>query len=241
MLTLLTATGCRPQAWAICEELMRRQVYKHKVRWIIVDDGEVPQQITFKRDGWLTMVVRPEPHWIEGSNTQARNLMAGMDYVESTDRLVIIEDDDCYAPDYLAWCGMMLNTSDLIGESFARYYNIKTRMARPLSNGQHASLCSTAMKGAAIEAFRAELKPGIKFIDINLWKNFRGSRLLQRGNRVVGIKGLPGRGGIGMGHKNDFQGTMDKSGSILRQWAGINADLYEQAIPVLARPPQAAD
>jgi hypothetical protein len=227
MLTLLTATGCRPQAWAICEELMRRQRYAGEVRWIIVDDGEIPQPITFKREGWLTMVVRPEPFWKPGDNTQARNLMAGMDYVESTDRLLIIEDDDCYAPDYLGWCAEMLDEADLIGESFARYYNIKTRMARPLNNGQHASLCSTAMKGRAIEAFRAELRPGIQYIDLHLWRNFTGRKILQRGQRVVGMKGLPGRGGIGMGHRQDLIGQMDRSGSILRQWTGRNADLYE--------------
>jgi hypothetical protein len=227
MLTLLTATGCRPKAWAICEELMRRQDYAGQVKWIIVDDGEIPQPVTFKRDGWMVMVVRPEPYWIEGSNTQARNLMAGMDLVDEDDRVVIVEDDDCYAPDYLKWAAEMLEVADLVGESFAKYYNIKTRMARPLSNGQHASLCSTAMKGKAIAAFRKELKPGVKFIDLNLWRNFQGSKLLHRGNRVVGIKGLPGRMGIGMGHKNDFHGQVDHSGSILRQWTGANASLYE--------------
>jgi len=69
MLTLLTATGCRPQAWAICEELMRRQSYAGPVKWIIVDDGEVAQPITFKRSNWLVVVTRPEPFWKSGQNT----------------------------------------------------------------------------------------------------------------------------------------------------------------------------
>jgi hypothetical protein len=226
MLTLLTATGCRPQAWAICEELMRRQNYAGPVKWIIVDDGEAAQPITFKRKNWTLMVVRPETFWKPGQNTQARNLMAGMELVEAKDQLVVIEDDDFYSPDYLTWCATWLEEFDLVGESFARYYNVKSKMARPLSNGEHASLCSTSMKGAALEAFRKELQPGVKFIDINLWRNFKGKKTLQKGNRVVGIKGLPGREGIGMGHRNDFAGQFDRSGSILRQWVGANADLY---------------
>lgn len=226
MLTLLTPTGCRPKAWAICEALMRRQDYKGQVKWIVVDDGQTPQPMTFTREGWLMMVVRPEPFWNHGDNTQARNLLAGLEFVDSKDKLVIIEDDDCYAPGYLTWIDALLDGADLVGESFARYYNIKTKMARPLSNGLHASLCSTGMKGKAIDALRQELKPGVQFVDINLWRNFKGHKCLQRGNRVVGIKGLPGRNGIGMGHRQDMIGQLDKTGSILRQWTGTNADLY---------------
>jgi hypothetical protein len=226
MLTLLTATGCRPKAWAICEKLMQRQDYQGELQWIIVDDGATEQPIRFNRDKWLTIVLRPKPFWKLGDNTQSRNLSEGMQLVNADDKLVIIEDDDVYAPDYLTWINTMLEDADLVGESHARYYNLRTKMARPLSNAQHASLCSTAMKGAAIETFRQELKPGVKFIDINLWENFKGRKILHRGNRVVGLKGLPGREGIGMGHKNDFQGQIDMNGSILRQWTGINADLY---------------
>ena len=227
MLTLLTATGCRPEAWAISEKLAMRQDYTGPVHWIIVDDGEKPQPVTFRRENWTLSIIRPDHYWNPGDNTQAKNLIAGMDHVLPDARLVVWEDDDMYSPDYLTWCGEMLDAADLIGESHARYYNIRTKMARPLSNDKHASLCSTAMKGKAIEAFRRELIPGVKFIDINLWRNFQGSKLLARGNRVVGIKGLPGRLGIGMGHKNDFHGQIDHSGSILRQWAGVNASLYE--------------
>jgi hypothetical protein len=227
MLTLLTATGCRPKAWHICQRLMERQTYTGPVHWIIVDDGAEAQLIDFDRKGWTITIVYPRPAWEPGQNTQARNLAEGLKHVMPNDKLVIIEDDDAYSSDYLAWCNEMLESADLVGESFARYYNIKTKMARPLSNGQHASLCSTAMKGKAIDAFRKELKPGVKFIDINLWRNFTGRKILQRGQRVVGIKGLPGRTGIGMGHRQDLIGQMDKSGSILRQWLGSNADLYE--------------
>ena len=226
MLTLLTATGARPQAWAILEQLMMRQTYTGPVHWIIVDDGEEAQPITFEREGWTLTLVRPNPRWRHGQNTQARNLLEGMRLVKPTARLVIIEDDDAAHPDYLCAVDRWLDRADLVGESYARYYNIATRRYRQLSNANHASLCSTAMKGAAIEAFRRELNPGVQFIDINLWRNFRGPKALHRTQMVVGIKGQPGRGGIGMGHNPDFAGQVDSDGSILRQWLGTNADLY---------------
>lgn len=227
MLTLLTATGMRPKAWAICEKLAMAQTYQGPVKWVIVDDGETPQQVTFQRKGWELVIVRREPFWQPGQNTQALNLLAGMAHVSTGDKLVMFEDDDCYAPAWLESVERWLDTADLVGESHARYYNVQTRQARQLSNNRHSSLCSTSMKGPAIEAFKRELVPGVQFIDLSLWRNFKGSKFLPCTQMVTGIKGLPGRTGIGMGHKAEFTGQFDRDGSILRQWTGTNHKLYE--------------
>jgi hypothetical protein len=205
---------------------MMRQTYTGPVHWIIVDDGEEAQPITFEREGWTLTIVRPEPFWKPGQNTQARNLLAGIKRVKPSDRLVVIEDDDAYAPNYLETVNRWLDTHDLVGESYARYYNISSRRYQQLRNSSHASLCSTAMKGHALQAFERELNPGVQFIDLNLWRNFKESKALHRSNMVVGIKGQPGRGGIGMGHKPDFAGNQDSNCVILRQWLGINAGFY---------------
>lgn len=225
MLTLLTATGCRPQAFALLERMMLRQTYDRPVRWIIVDDGEVPQPITFERAGWVLEVVRPTPFWRPGMNTQARNLLAGLDRVNPTDRLVVIEDDDWYAADWLEVCAIYLERASLVGETQARYYNVEHRTGRQLSNVGHSSLCSTAMRGSAITAFRQACQPGRQFIDLELWRKHRDA-LLFPGHRVVGIKGMPGRGGIGMGHKAGFRGQRDPNGVLLREWIGPDADWY---------------
>lgn len=222
-LTLLTATGCRPQAWAITERWAQAQDFDGEVDWIIVDDGEEPQPITFKRDGWRTIVVRPQPYWQPGQNTQARNLAAGLKLVEKGSRLVIWEDDDYMHPAYLRTVHRWLDTHDLVGEAPARYYNIKSRRALQLKNKQHASLCCTAMKGKAIEAFARELVPGVQFIDMNLWRNFYGTKALYPTKLVVGLKGLPGRTGIGMGHKPDMRGDDDPNLLTLKDWIGEEA------------------
>lgn len=228
MLHLMTATGARPQAWAICERLMAAQDYAGPVAWIIVDDGPEPQPVTFKRDGWKLLVIRPTPLWKPGQNTQARNLRKGMEAVPADARLVVIEDDDYYAPDWLTTVSAQLERAELVGECLARYYNIALRRGQQLRNDSHASLCSTAMRGRALDTFRAELRDDVKFIDINLWRQ-HPSRHLFTGGRVVGMKGLPGRGGIGMGHRSDFRGVEDAHFSLLRQWIGAGASLYGAA------------
>lgn len=204
---------------------MAAQDYTGPVRWVIVDDGPDPQPVTFKRDGWQLVVIRPAPFWQPGQNTQARNLAKGMEAVPADSRLVIIEDDDVYRADWLSHVDRQLDRAELVGECQARYYNLALRRGRQLSNNGHASLCSTAMRGAALATFRRELKPGVQFIDVNLWRR-HPSRHLFTGGRVVGMKGLPGRGGIGMGHRNDFRGTADPDLTLLRQWIGDNVELY---------------
>lgn len=231
MLTLLTTTGCRPQAWAICEELMRRQTFAGAVHWVIVDDGEVPQPINFHRRGWMLQVVRPTPFWRPGENTQARNLLAGLDVVDSGDRLLVIEDDDYYTPDYLAAASAWLDDADLAGECWAKYYNLRTGIYRECGNLKHAGLCSTAMAGPAIEAFRKVCHTKAKFIDIELWRTFAGKKKLHRHstNFCVGLKGLPGRAGIGSGHRLAVGagGRSDPAGSVFAQWLGGGTVHYQ--------------
>ena len=225
MIQVLTATGGRPEAFALCHEWMRRQDYAGPISWVIVDDGAQPSLIEKMPANWSQVVVRPSPAWQEGENTQARNLLAGLNAVDSSLPLVIAEDDDVYAPDSLTHVAAQLERAELVGEIRARYYNVATRHGRQLSNRLHSSLCSTAMRGKAIDTFRQSCQRAPKFIDLDLWKR-HGSKALFEGHRVVGIKGMPGRGGIGMGHKGHFSGQYDPDGSLLRQWIGDDARHY---------------
>lgn len=225
MLTLLTATGGRPAAFALLEKMMLAQTYAGPVRWIIVDDVHPAQPIAFEREGWELEVIYPDPLWKPGDNTQARNLLAGLAVVPADAKLVVVEDDDFYSPDWLETVDKWLEQAELVGECEARYYNVATKQGRQLHNRNHASLCSTAMRGNAIKTFRAICKTALKFIDIELWRQTR-SRMLFTGSRVTGIKGMPGRGGIGMGHKRDFRGQHDPDGKLLRSWIGANAEWY---------------
>lgn len=224
-LTLITPTGGRTKAAALCQRWMAAQTYSGPVRWIVVDDGEQPEPWTFRRDGWSLELIRRESFWKHGENTQAVNLLTALDRVSISERVVCIENDDHYSPQWLEIVDKHLERAELVGEYRARYYNVATKQGRQLNNTQHASLCCTAMRGAAIETFRKVCKPGVQFIDLSLWRA-HPSKLLFSGANVTGIKGLPGRCGIGVGHKPDFHGTKDTDGALLREWIGQDAELY---------------
>lgn len=202
---------------------MLRQDYAGPVRWVIVDDGETPQPITFARDGWTLDVVRPEPFWQPGQNTQSRNLAAGLDVIGPDERVQTLEDDDYYDAGWLSAVSRWLETHDLVGESYARYFNVATGQGYAHRNNQHASLCATAVKGAGLVALRSAVKRRQKFIDVDLWQTFKGSKKLHRADLTVGIKGLPGRGGIGAGHRADYGQRMS-----LRDWLGEDAAIYDR-------------
>lgn len=227
MIQLITCTGGRPEAFALCQRWMAAQDYTDTVRWIIVDDCDPETPVTFQRPNWLLVHVRPRPAWQPGQNTQARNMLAGLAAVDPAHPCLVIEDDDHYEPDWLSHASAQLAHAHLFGEHLARYYNVATRVGRQLSNGQHASLCSTGFRGAvALTALKQACVSNAKFIDLHLWRSWRGSKRLFGGNRVTGIKGLPGRGGIGMGHRKNLAGHSDPDGALLRRWIGDDAEAY---------------
>jgi hypothetical protein len=227
MITLITTTGARPEAFLLCQKWMKAQTYKGEVRWIIVDDGPEPQPIKFKRPKWTVDVIRPEPFWEPGQNTQARNLRCALDRVNPDDKVLIIEDDDYYAPTWIEQVDSALEKAELVGETRARYYNIRTKIYKQLENKGHASLCATGLCGGAVETLRSVCRPSIQFIDMLLWQA-HSNKFLFDGHLTVGIKGLPGRGGIGMGHNKKFTGYSDHSGKILQEWVGNAAKDYER-------------
>ena len=227
MLTVLTATGSRPDAFALCKRWMARQTYAGAVRWIVVDDGEIPQQIDQDfREGWTISHIRREPYWRQGQNTQAANLLCGLECVDRDDSLIVVEDDDWYAVDWLEHAEAQLCHASLVGEKRSRYYNVNTRRWKQFNNEYHASLCATAMRGDAINALRKSCELRKTFIDMRLWRAWSDKRLFD-GHRVVGIKGMPGRAGIGVGHKeNALRGECDPRGDLLREWVGADAETY---------------
>ena len=227
-LTLITPTGGRPQAWALCQRWMAAQDYDGPVHWIVVDDGPVPQAIEFARPEWELEVVRPEPLWQPGQNTQSRNLLVGLDQVRGNGPVLIIEDDDHYAPTWLSTAASALEHADLVGETRARYYNVATQRWREHGNETHASLCATGVTGAAVGVLRGCCLVPTQFIDIVLWGKYPGTRTLFSGHHVTGIKGLPGREGIGMGHRQDFvrASYADPEWEQLQAWLSADAEVY---------------
>jgi hypothetical protein len=152
--------------------------------------------------------------------------LSGLNRIGKNERVIVIEDDDWYSPQYLASIGACLDVDDMVGEAPSRYFNVSTGCGKLLSNDKHSGLCSTAVKGKALEMLRISSKQNVKFIDIKLWKNFHGSKKLYDRGMVVGIKGLPGRQGIGCGHNPKFGDPTN-----LRDWIGSDIEIYSKFMP----------
>jgi hypothetical protein len=232
MINILTMAGMRPRAWRLCKRWMNAQDYQDQVKWIVVDDGEDALDMSGIRDDWEVSHVRRKPYWRQGENTQALNITSGLMHLDDKDaKLVIIEDDDYYAKGYLSAVDKWLDWHDLVGECNSRYYNVKSKRWAYCNNMKHCSLMSTAMKGEdAILLFKAIAERKSRFIDLNLWDEFDGSKMLYETEYTVGIKGLPGRPGIGVGHRLQ-SGPRDTNGATLRKWIGGDAAVYEGRSP----------
>lgn len=223
-LVIITPTGDRPEAWELCQQWMLAQDYAGPVRWIIVDDGKKAQEVTFERDGWTLDVIRPKPRWRHGDTTQCRNILCALEAVSENDRIVFIEDDDYYAPHWISAMARMLDVNHLVGISHSKYYNVHTSRFQIMPNGDHASLSCTALRGTAIESLNRICRDGSASIDVELWAECKNKALFSmEGN--VGIKGLPGRGGMGVGHRKEF-GRPDPGRCVLKRWIGDDVRLY---------------
>ena len=224
-ITLITPTGGRPEAFSLLERFISKQTYQGDIQWIVSDDCDPPTPCTMGQT-----IVRPTPLWQSGQNTQCRNLLSLIPLVLH-DKILICEDDDAYSPYYLETMSNRLDISPIVGETNAHYYNVSTRSYRVLSNVHHASLCQTGIRAEVLPSLSTVCQHNKPWVDMELWRTWRRSSQLFRPDPVtgplcVGIKGMPGRIGIGSGHRVKFGGAPDPNGTVLRDWVGEDAEVY---------------
>ena len=230
MIALLTMTGARPDQFALCAQWMKNQDYQGEVTWVIVDDGDpMTSNVNEKnfKDKWTIKKIYPTPKWKQGENTQARNIREGLKVIKKLkpEIIFIIEDDDYYRPCYLSEMVKRMGTYDLIGESHTVYYNAVSRRYHVNENKEWSSLFQTAFKPSLIPKF--DLCYGRKFIDHHLFNITENKLTFRAGNLGVGMKGMPGRGGIGAGH-DILSLTPDLDMSVLKAFIGSDSVYYER-------------
>lgn len=223
LLSLVTCTGARAEAFAFLADDMRAQTYAGPVQWVIVDDCDPPtiddpRAFRARFAPWVVEIVRPSPRWTPGGGqTLTRNLIEGLTAARGA-HLLPIEDDDAYLPGYLSSMRALLSGADLCGQVPARYYNVAERLYRDMENRAHASLCQTGFRSRLVARVKELCRGSEPFIDVALWRT--GGRL-SPGEDVVSIKGMPGRPGIGIGHRPPpGSGTFDPELRQLVQWVG---------------------
>lgn len=233
-ITLLTCTCDRPIAFALCEQWMSAAIPKvgqTNVRWIVCDSGRQPVRCTINQQH-----IRTGPPKDTGAEDFLANMRAGMAAVaalEDPGMLFFIEDDDYYSPGYLLEYfrhGLDHFSQIVIGQKEAHYYNIQTHGWRVYDNARHASLCQTAIRGPMIDRFRSYLNQPQRtpYFDIFLWGSLAepwDRSFLPFGPPLaVGMKGLPGKTGIGEGHRQGKYRDFDQPPfPVLEHWVGSSA------------------
>jgi hypothetical protein len=223
---LLTLTGGRPEAFALCERWIQGQTIGHD-QWVVVDDVADATEVTMGQT-----VLRPEPFWHEGERTLNRNFQAGLPEMD-TDIILMIEDDDYYSPCWLETVRDHFATSDdlIVGEGWTTYYNVATLRYLCNSNNKHASLCATAFRReitTGVLAILRSLKAKSPFVDSPIWTAYRCNGTIWDTDHVIGIKGMPGRPGCGKGHRESLRWpSTDPAYNNLVAWLGEDAEVYK--------------
>jgi hypothetical protein len=235
MITLITPTGDRHISFKICEQWMSRQTIPYH-QWIVVDDGKVPtvpvQNQTY---------IRREPS-STGHRSLADNMLVALKAVKG-DKIIIIEDDDYYSPNYLKTMSDWLNRSNIAGETKAIYYNIRDRYYYQNQNTKHASFCNTGFTEKNILPLTRICESHDSFLDIKFWHTAYGSKSLYNTQQkmCIGMKCMPGRMGIGGGHlrqiTNDPLMIRLKTliGDDYRVYENLSQDSLKSLPPELAR------
>ena len=199
-----------------------------EVQWIVVDDGYPKTKCTMNQ-----LYVRGPVDWHDGYNTQRDNMNTAFSLIDKdADYIFIIEDDDYYAPMYLEQSVRYLEKVDLVGLYNVCYYHVGTPSYMHMMNCTHASLANTAFTKNCLELLYRAINSGNMYFDIHLWglaieRNIK--RHLYKEELAVGTKGLPGRGGIGYGHRNRDKFKDDPEYKYLEKMIGkANCDEYRK-------------
>lgn len=234
MIALITPTGARPYQFHLCTLFMKRQTYPGKVIWVIIDDcvprttNEVKENF---RENWTILKTFPAPPWQFGQNTQARNIAAGIRALMSNysakdiEAIFIIEDDDYYKPSYLENMMPRISKFWAAGEKNTIYYNVYFKRWCVNGNDKWSSLFQTCFIPEALPTFESCYTE--KFIDFVFFRICKYVNLFNDGNLAIGIKGQPGRYGIGAGHGKSMNMIDDIDWQQLRKLIGDDTKFYD--------------
>ena len=197
------------------------------------DGGDQPKDRPRRADQYI---LRKPPWEPGGPNTLIENLREGLAAIPDDEHglVLLVEDDDWYHPGYI---GLMQNYAEnlpdgvqLFGESHTRYYNVRWRTYRHNDNDGHASLCATCFTTDFIPDLLKILDgadPVKPFIDVIAFNKHRDKAMLFPTDLVCGIKGMPGRKGIGHGHSASCKRLLrDPYLEKLLEWIGTDLERY---------------
>lgn len=197
--TVITPTGDRPEALTLLRRWMAAQTMQ-PAQWLIIDDGK-------KQVGHIheAQVVRREPQPSDDPCTLGINLKTALPLVEHG-KVLIMEDDDWYSPNYIETMAALLDEHELVGVTGTKCYHIQVPGFRPMGRFDHASLSQTGFRKSFIPQVERAI-PGDCQVDLRIWWTFHAGKghLIDGSQKQLhcAIKGLPGRAGAGCAHTTE--------------------------------------
>jgi len=233
MITLITPTGDRPLAFALCQNWMRKQTLQPD-QWIVIDDGKIPMKPYVSME-----YVRRKPCLDDPQCTLSLNLEISLLLIKGN-KIIIIEDDEYYAPKYVEIMADKLEQHEIVGIGKAKYYHLFLSRYYKNRNTWHSSLAQTAFQDSFLPEFKEILHTNIgsALIDKCIWRKIRNDKrgfifFDDNDSLYAGIKGLPGRFGM-IGHDSEARYyrrcSPDISHEILKQWIPEDYSIYMDII-----------
>jgi hypothetical protein len=232
MITCISPTGDRELAFSLCKKWMSNQTVKPD-QWIIVDDGAVP--ISGEMSEEYIHYIRREPKSTDPKCTLLVNLKEAIPFIKG-DKIFIIEDDEYYAPNYIEEMSKQLDSYEVVGIGKAKYYHLPTGKYDIDKNMDHASLAETGFRSSFLPEFANCIEKTNGFwLDVQIWKRvfdprnqIKGLVFVDGDSLYLGMKGLPGRKGIGIGHNPySYRKNVDDTGRTqLKKWVPNDYQIY---------------
>lgn len=220
-MTLITPTGDRPESFALCEKWMVRQTFSGSLQWIVVDDGKIPTKVTMEQQ-----YIRRSPYrGTKKLHTLTVNLREALPLCKG-EKILIIEDDEWYHPNYLDVMSKRLDNHKLVGAGMSRYYYIRKKTYREFPGYKHSCLCRTGFHKSLIKKVLFLCQDEDPFVDLRLWNSVQGMKEEPDIPLSIGLKGMPGRIAASGGRTNTV-GIDDRSISKLKEWIGDDVKYYE--------------
>ena len=230
-ITVITCTGDRFAAFNLLCKFIMRQTIKN-FQWVIVDDGKISLQEQRFSFPSCADYIRREPQLDDPRHTLNLNMFeAFKQFKQAEGRIVLImEDDEYYHPQYIERMFSHLENSDIAGSNISRYYHLPSGGWFINRNSNFCSLSQTGFKETIFPIVLEGIKSNQQYLDYYIWTN--AMKVItcifddSKEPLSVGMKSLPGRKGIGIGHKENTYSVFDKDYSILKQWIPDNYESY---------------
>ena len=217
--TVITPTGNRPEAFALCREYMERQT-RQPDQWIVVDDGD--EQI--KNPTGFNYIRRQGG---EDEHTLRFNLQEALTKVTG-DMVLIMEDDDWYHRDYIQIMERHYEQGTAWGQSTALYYDVERRVFLGREFPANFCLCQVGFCSTLIPFVLGICKEPGFLIDTKIARHPHARFLKWEELLCVGIKCLPGRDGLSLGWRMGAKAYDDFEMELLKDNIGKDYKNYEQ-------------